>query len=117
MNKREAFIIFKKELTVILRDRRTLFLAFLLPVIIYPFLIFGIAKIRSIGEKKLEKREAVIAVEDDTFTTASKIDNLIVKIRPGETRKIKVIEELIEKYVDIDRVIDLCKKYETTVSP
>jgi len=48
-----------------------------------------------------------IAVEDDTFTAASKINSLIVKIRPGEVRKIRAIEELIEKYVDINRIINL----------
>ena len=51
----------------------------------------------------------VIAVEDDTFTTASKINSLIVKIRPGEVKKIKATERLIEKYVDIDKVVRLIK--------
>jgi hypothetical protein len=52
----------------------------------------------------------VIAVEDDTFTTASKINNLIVKIRPGEVKKIKATERLIEKYVDIDKFLAIIKK-------
>ena len=52
----------------------------------------------------------VIAVEDDTFTAANKINNLIVKIRPGETKKIKATERLIEEYVDIDRILELVKE-------
>ena len=52
----------------------------------------------------------VIAVKDDTFTAASKINSLIVKIRPGEVKKIKATERLIEKYVDIDRILELVKK-------
>ena len=52
----------------------------------------------------------LIAVEADTFTTASKINSLIVKIRPNEVKKIKATEQLIEKYVDVDRILDLIKK-------
>lgn len=52
----------------------------------------------------------VIAVEDDTFTAASKINSFIVKIKPGETKKINATEQLIEKYVDVDRILDLIKK-------
>ena len=52
----------------------------------------------------------VIAVKDDTFTATSKINSLIVKIRPGEVKKIKATERLIEKYVDIDRILELVKK-------
>ena len=51
----------------------------------------------------------VIAVKDDTFTAASKINTLIVKIRPGEARKIKATERLIENYVDVDRILELIK--------
>jgi BioD-like phosphotransacetylase family protein len=51
----------------------------------------------------------VIAVEDDTFAAASKINNLIVKIRPGEATKIKATERLIEKYVDIEKILKLIK--------
>lgn len=51
----------------------------------------------------------IIAIEDDTFTAASKINSLIVKIRPGEVKKIKAIERLVEKHVDVDRIIRLLK--------
>jgi hypothetical protein len=52
----------------------------------------------------------VISVHDDTFTAASKINNLIVKVRPGEQKKIKATEKLIEKYVDVDKILDLMKE-------
>lgn len=52
----------------------------------------------------------VIAVEEDTFAVANKINGLIVKIRPGEIKKIKATERLIEEYVDIDRILKLIKK-------
>jgi sodium transport system permease protein len=72
MKKSDAWIIFKKEFKVILRDRRTMFFAFVLPVILYPFLIFGMEKIRTLGEKKLEEKQAIVAVEDkDRFIPAA----------------------------------------------
>ncbi len=49
----------------------------------------------------------VISVPDDTFTVATKINNLIVKVRPGETAKIAASEEVVAKYVDIDRITSM----------
>ena len=57
--------------------------------------------------KKLEI--PVILVSEDTFTTATKINNAIFKIWPEDKPKIKETEELVEKYVDIDRVFKLIK--------
>ena len=49
----------------------------------------------------------VILVENDTYQVASMVDRLIVKIRATDTEKLKMAEELISKYVDIDRLIEL----------
>lgn len=49
----------------------------------------------------------VISVQEDTFAVASTIDSLIFKIRPGETKKIEAIQQLVEKYVAIDRILEL----------
>jgi len=48
----------------------------------------------------------VIMVPDDTFSVASKIAKLIVKIRPGDAEKIRMTEEMVEKYVDVDRMME-----------
>jgi len=72
----------------------------------------GIVPHRNVMRLMEEVSIPVIAVEDDTFTAASKINSLIVKIRPGEGRKIKATEQLIEKYIDIDKIIQLIKKEE-----
>ena len=72
----------------------------------------GVAPHKNVLHLMQEVPIPVIAVEDDTFTTASKINRLIVKIRPGEIKKIKATEQLIEKYVDVDRIIDLIKQSE-----
>ncbi len=49
----------------------------------------------------------LIAIKDDTYTAASKINSLITKIRPNDTKKITATERLIQKYVDIDRLLSL----------
>ncbi len=49
----------------------------------------------------------VILVEDDTFSVATRIDKLIVKIRSGDTEKIKATEQLIEEFVNIKRIFEL----------
>lgn len=47
----------------------------------------------------------VILVSDDTYTVASRIAKLIVKIRPGDFEKIRAAEELVDQYVDVDRLL------------
>lgn len=49
----------------------------------------------------------IVSVTDDTFTAASKINNLIVKIRPGEKNKIYATERLVSGHVDVDRLLDM----------
>jgi len=51
----------------------------------------------------------VLLVEDDTYAVASKIAKLIVKIRPGDAGKIRAAEEMVEEYVDIDRILEEAK--------
>ncbi|MGE4169756.1 MAG: phosphotransacetylase family protein [Candidatus Margulisiibacteriota bacterium] len=46
----------------------------------------------------------VMQVRDDSFTVATKINNMIVKLRAEETEKIKTAQALIEQYVDIETV-------------
>ena len=48
----------------------------------------------------------VVIVKDDTFTAATKINNLMVKIQPGEKDKIETAEQLVSQYVDVDRLLD-----------
>jgi len=47
----------------------------------------------------------VIRVEEDTYTVASRIGKLIVKIRPGDFDKIRAAEKLVEEFVDVERII------------
>jgi len=47
----------------------------------------------------------IMLVPDDTYATAQKINNLIIKIKPEEREKITSIKRMIKKYVDIDLLI------------
>lgn len=52
----------------------------------------------------------VILVPDDTFEIATKINNLIVKVRSTDKKKIRAVEKLVDKYVDVERIFDLIKR-------
>ncbi len=43
-------------------------------------------------------------VEEDAFSIATKINHMIVKIRSEEKNKIKIAGNMIEKYVNIDKI-------------
>jgi len=62
---------------------------------------------RSIMELLEKTPTPVILANEDTYTVASKINKLIIKIRPGDTQKIRAAEDLVEQYVDVDRILDL----------
>ena len=47
MNTKRMFTLFKRELTDILRDKKTLFMMLVVPIIIYPLLIIGMTFLMS----------------------------------------------------------------------
>ena len=49
----------------------------------------------------------LILVPEDTFMVATKINGLIVKVRSGDVEKIALTEELVRRYVKIDRIVEL----------
>ena len=48
-------------------------------------------------------------VKEDSFSTAREISNMIFKLRAEDKEKIKKIEVLIEKYVDVDKIFNMVK--------
>ncbi len=48
-----------------------------------------------------------LLVKSDTYSTASQIHDLMVKIRPKDTKKIEKIVDIVSSYVDVDRMLDL----------
>ncbi len=47
----------------------------------------------------------VLLMEDDSYTAASKIHDLIVKIRPCDTRKIELAKTMVRQYVDVEGIL------------
>ncbi|MBX3733911.1 MAG: AAA family ATPase [Verrucomicrobiae bacterium] len=42
----------------------------------------------------------------DSYTVASRVHDLIVKIRPGDTEKIRLVRDLIAHHVHLDRILE-----------
>jgi BioD-like phosphotransacetylase family protein len=42
----------------------------------------------------------------DSYTVASRVHDLIVKIRPDDTQKIKLVQELIAEHVKLDKILE-----------
>jgi hypothetical protein len=54
----------------------------------------------------------LILVQDDTFTAAQRITNMIVKIKPEAKEKINKVKEIIKQHVDIDAVVEAINRRE-----
>ncbi|MBM3876467.1 MAG: hypothetical protein FJ386_07085 [Verrucomicrobia bacterium] len=48
----------------------------------------------------------VLLARDDSYDTASKVHDMIVKTRPDDTEKIALIRDLIAKHVDVQRILN-----------
>ncbi|HNZ06517.1 MAG TPA: ABC transporter permease subunit/CPBP intramembrane protease [Candidatus Cloacimonadota bacterium] len=64
MSFNKALIVYRKELLEMMRDRRTLFATFIIPLILYPLLFIGFGSIMSRQTAVLEERGAEIAFAD-----------------------------------------------------
>ena len=49
----------------------------------------------------------VLFIEGDSYSVATQINSMKVKLRCDETEKISKIQSLVEKYVDIDRICEM----------
>lgn len=59
---------------------------------------------RSLGY--LEKsRIPVLITKEDTYSIASRVHSMVVKLKPQDEHKIKLIVDMVDKYIDIDKVL------------
>lgn len=57
--------------------------------------------------KEVEKAGIPVLIsKSDTYTTTAAVHDLIIKVRPEDKNKIKMIEQLVRKYVDLDLLYD-----------
>jgi len=47
----------------------------------------------------------VLVTKEDTYSVASRIHSMVVKLKPQDKDKIKIIVDMVEKHVDIDKVL------------
>jgi len=56
--------------------------------------------------KSLEKAGIpTLITKEDTYSIASRVHSMVVKLKPQDAQKIKIIVDMVEKYVDIDKVL------------
>ena len=59
---------------------------------------------RSLGA--LEKADIpVLVTKEDTYKIASRVHSMVVKLKPQDADKIKIIVDMVEKYVDVDKIL------------
>lgn len=47
----------------------------------------------------------VLITKEDTYAIAARVHSMVVKLKPQDAKKIKIIVDMVEKYVDIDKVL------------
>lgn len=50
-----------------------------------------------------------LITKEDTYAVASRIHSMVVKLKPQDTEKIKIIVDMVEKYLNVDAVISSLK--------
>ena len=73
MNFSKIITIYKKELLDLMRDRRTIITAIVLPIILYPLIMIGFSAMMSRQEMKLEQQTMVIYVNDNIADETSQM--------------------------------------------
>ncbi len=48
----------------------------------------------------------VLGAEEDTYTVASRIKDMTVKLRPNDEKKIEKTKEIIKEYIDFDKIME-----------
>jgi len=56
-----------------------------------------------------EANISVLATDEETYAIASRVHSLVVKLKPQDSSKIKIIVDMVEKYVDIDSILNHLK--------
>lgn len=92
MNTKRMFTLFKRELTDILRDKKTLFMMLVVPIIIYPLLIIGMAFLMSsVMNSQAEKTYLVAFDEEDEL--AAKIADIIENNPDKLSYKLEIVQK------------------------
>lgn len=90
MSMRKAFIVYKKELSDILRDRRTLLATILIPLLLYPVLFTLMSQSQAAGESRLKQEKSIVALDSSVpeglaeYLQQDKLLSLVQSQQPGQ---------------------------------
>ncbi len=100
--------IFKKEMLDILRDKKTIFMMIILPLLLYPILMVGASSIMSMSMNKMEETTVNISFSKQP---SSELINILNKSNEDEDAKVNIVkvedykksleDETLDAYVDI----------------
>tara|TARA_R110002051_G_scaffold42568_1_gene87311 strand:+ start:2826 stop:4004 length:1179 start_codon:yes stop_codon:yes gene_type:complete len=100
---RDLFIIIKKELTELLRDKKTIINSIILPTLLVPILIFGAMKVTELVQKKQQEKEVKIGLVNapSAFLNIIATDTLnkITTYTKVEDFKTLISDEVIESAI------------------
>lgn len=65
-------------------------------------------RVRTLSMLK-DSKIPVLVTEEETYSIASRVHSLVVKLKPQDSHKIKIIVDMVDKYVDIDNVLEHIK--------
>lgn len=65
-------------------------------------------RIRTLAMLK-ETNIPVLITDEETYSIASRVHSLVVKLKPQDSHKIKIIVDMVEKHVDINNVLEHIK--------
>jgi len=58
------------------------------------------------GLRELQKSQIpVLVTKEDTYTIASRVHSMVVKLKPQDKSKVEIIVNMVDKYLDVDKVI------------
>ena len=92
MNTKRMFTLFKRELTDILRDKKTLFMMLVVPIIIYPLLIIGMAFLMSSVMNSQADKTYLVAFDGEDELSAKIAD--IIENNPDKlSYKLEIVQK------------------------
>lgn len=106
--------IFKKEMIDILRDKKTIFMMIILPLLLYPILMVGASSIMSMSINKMEQTTVNIAFNNNP---SDNLINILNKTNEDDEAKVNIIKvddykealdnETLDAYVEINENNDI----------
>lgn len=125
MNFQRTYIIFLKEIRDVLRDRRTLIVMIVLPILLYPVVMIVMSQIASTQIKKLETMPAKVAIlgmansqrvveQIRTIPAVSlvSVDDPFMSIELGEIQMIVDIPDGFDDTLNVNRTAELNLYYD-----